>query len=149
MEKSKQPYYFMSGMAYLEKELGNYRDSIGWYKKAWENSVGQATRIQWGSNYLLNVVDLAPEDSAEIQRTGKQIIRELSEQKDGLHQSSRKRLDRINSRLIEWADEDPENAERQAVLDTLRGELDQLCKANTDPENQAFCTKFLIDDSHA
>ena len=149
METSKQPYYFMSGMGYLEKESGNKAAAIDWYKKAWDAAEGPATRIQWGSNYLFALIELSPDNTGEIAAAGATLFDELAQQKDGLYHRSRGRMDRLGSKLLVWAEpaegESTTVAQRQVVLSTLRGRMDSLC-VDIQPGSEAFesCESFLL-----
>ena len=101
---TKHPYYLMSDLGFMEAQLGNNQQSLNWYKKAWDSSKGPATRIQWGVNYVVNLVELAPEDIAGISLSYKAIIAELAEQNNGLHQRTAVRMGNLSDALESWAD---------------------------------------------
>ena len=140
MEKSKQPYYFMASMGYLERELGNGEASLNWYRKAWEASQGAATRVQWGTNYMFAMVKLSPDALDDIQLTGTAIFSLLAGQPDGLHHRSRSRMNRLSTTLVEWskpAQGDTTTLEQRGeVLRVLRAEMDKLC-ADVEPETES------------
>ena len=149
MEVSKQPYYFMSGMGYLEKEAGDGEQAIYWYKKAWDAAQGPATRIQWGTNYLDALLELSPDDIDAIGAAGTKIFDELTQQTDGLHHRSSTRMDRLSTTLLAWAepaeDDSTTGAQRQVVLRALRREMDRRCEhGQAEGEGAATCESFLI-----
>ena len=141
MEVSKQPYYFMSGMGALESKAGNKEDALDWYRKAWENSSGGATRIQWGSNYLRALVKLHPEDGPKIQETGLTILREAAGQTAGLHHRSARGIDRMSEQLLEWGNNDGSDESRHQVLQVLKLEMEEVCGEMT--QRTETCDTFL------
>ena len=148
IEISSQPYYFMSGMAYLEKQAGNADAAIAWHKQAWDAAQGPATRIQWGSNYLFALIALSPDDIEGIRAAGTILFNELAQQKDGLHQRTSGRMNRLSRTLLAWAEpaagETTTAQQRQLVLDQLRSQMDKLCSGAA-PEGEGFatCESFL------
>lgn len=149
MEVSTQPYYFMSGMAYLETRAGNTDAAITWHRKAWNAARGPATRIQWGSSYLFALIELDADNVEAINTTGTAVLAELAQQQDGLYQRSSGRMDRLSSKLQAWAglpQAGPTVRERrQEVLNNLRGEMDRLCAGiAAASEAPASCHSFLV-----
>jgi len=145
---SKQPYYFMADMGYLEKKSGNAAEAINWYKKSWEVARGPATRIQWGTNYMFALIELQPDDLAEIGAAGSMLLVELEQQQDGLYHRSRGRMDRLSQKLLDWAEpaegDSTTGAQRRALLDTLRDKMDRLCEGfETESEAYNSCENFL------
>lgn len=146
---SKQPYYFMSDMGYLEKEVGNPVEAIEWYRKAWLAAEGPATRVQWGTDYLFALLELSPDASDEITAAGAEVFGELAAQTDGLHHRSRARMDRLSDRLLAWSQpvegQGKPSTERLAVLSAMRTEMDGIC-TGVEPGSEAgeTCETFLI-----
>ncbi|WP_167854808.1 thioredoxin family protein [Mangrovimicrobium sediminis] len=149
IEVSKQPYYFMSGMASLERKAGNTRDALDWYRRAWDAASGPATRVQWGSSYLLAQIDLSPEDAGGIRDTGRAVLAELAEQTDGLHHRSALRMQRVSRALLDWAAAEALEAgvfdQRQAVLATLRSGMEAVCALQS--ERPEVCDTFLVAEA--
>jgi thioredoxin-related protein len=150
MAVSRQPYYFMSAMGYLEKEAGNNEAAVNWYRKAWEAARGPATRVQWGINYLSALLELSPGDVTVIGATGNTVFAELAAQPDGLHHRNIARMDRLGERLLAWSEASVEEEraaipERQAVVSALRGEMDKLCEGVSGEGDAAeTCASFLV-----
>ncbi len=140
LDISKQPYYFMSGLGYLEKQEGNDNRALEWYRKAWETSRGPATRFQWGCNYLMARLELRPDDLEDIEQDGRRLLEELSRQPDSLHNRTRLRLELLGNTLVAWAD----TAERREVLATLRSDLTPVCEAvQRASAAEQTCQEFL------
>src|SRR5262249_17221913 len=61
LTRSHSPYYFMLGLAANAKKRGDKATALSWYERAYDTSVGDATRLQWGTSYINALVDLAPQ----------------------------------------------------------------------------------------
>ena len=75
-------------------------------------------------------------------------LRELAQQKDGLHQRSSGRIDKLSQSLLAWAAVDDTDAasldKRAQVLGNLRGEMDKVCaNLSTNAGTPASCATFL------
>jgi len=77
LEKSASPYYFMSGLAYLEEEQGNLAEALAWRRKAYEYSTGEATRFQWGASYVRAIIRITPEDHKLVMASSMKLFDEL------------------------------------------------------------------------
>ena len=141
---SKQPYYFMSDLGYLEKQLGNNNQAVDWYKRAWESSKGPATRIQWGVNYVVNAIELTPDDVVAIGASSEAIITELSQQSDGFYQRTSMRMNSLSSKLMAWSTE-THHSDRQVIIDNLRQQIEQLC-ATFEGRSKLSCQRFLVQE---
>ncbi|MGB2466357.1 MAG: hypothetical protein ACPH96_06755, partial [Porticoccaceae bacterium] len=80
------------------------QEALNWYKQAWDSSVGPATRIQWGVNYLVNLIELTPQDIASIELASTQVLEELSGQNNGFYQRTATRIGQLDAKLAAWAD---------------------------------------------
>ncbi len=144
LEKSKQPYYFMAVLADLERETGNDAAALDWYRRAWEQSRGPATRLQWGVNYFTAQLELSPDDLAAIEHTGRAVLGELSGQPAALHQRNASRVQRMGEQLYDWQQAAEDATEKQArraeVIGHLRKELDGICQQQSGLP--AVCASF-------
>ncbi len=140
---SKQPYYFMADLGYLEAEEGNGEVALAWYRQAWEGAKGPATRQQWGVNYLQALVRFSPDAVATIGSTGQALLTELAEQADGLHQRTARGVERMSNLLLAWAEEQPADASRQQVISSLRQQMDRFCTGLQGVAPEA-CASFLV-----
>lgn len=66
LPRSHSPYYFMLSLAGSAKRRGDTAGALEWYRRAWQEAVGPATRLQWGVTYLTSLIELAPGDAARI-----------------------------------------------------------------------------------
>lgn len=74
LPRSHSPYYFMLSLAASAKRRNDVAGVLDWYGKAWQASVGPATRLQWGVTYLLSLIDLAPHDTARIEQAAQGLL---------------------------------------------------------------------------
>jgi hypothetical protein len=49
---------------------------VNWYEQAYNASKGPATRLQWGSNYVVSLVDLTPADAPRIEKAVSSVFDE-------------------------------------------------------------------------
>ena len=136
--KSKQPYYYMVSLAEIEQRAGNKDVAISWLKKAYDASQGQATRFQWGANYLKGLLEMAPAETQLIQETTVRLISELQEG-GGFFQRPKAQLQRLEGQLQEWG----EAQEDEEVLSTIRKSVSAVCLADTQEESRKACEAFL------
>jgi len=140
IDNAQAPYYFMSGMAYLEQKEGNMDAALDWRRQAWENTRQPVHQISWGRGYLLRLLEQTPENTAEVQRVGSAVIGEILDSQDGIEIYTRS-LDKLNTALEQWSSDD---AQRLAVLSALRQQVDTACTALPDGDTVAeFCASFL------
>lgn len=149
LEVSDQPYYFMSGMGYLDREAGNNTEALAWYRRAWDAAQGPATRVQWGSNYLLALLKLSPDDLDRIAATGAAIMAELAAQTEGLAHRNTSGLNRVSRNMLTWMQPadgaTSTEQQRRAVASGLRSEMDKLCTgAGEATDALATCESFLV-----
>lgn len=136
--KSKQPYYYMVSLAEIEQRAGNKDVAISWLNKAYDASQGQATRFQWGANYLKGLLEMAPAETQLIQETTVRLISELQEG-GGFFQRPKAQLQRLEGQLQEWG----EAQEDEEVLSTIRKSVLAVCLADTQEESRKACEAFL------
>jgi hypothetical protein len=139
IDRSKAPFYFMSGMGYIEREAGNNAAALDWYRRAWEATANPLDRARWGSGYLRQVVKLAPEDAAEIERVGVALMEDMLSQPEGLAAYERT-LQRLRTMLQDWA---AESADRLAIAGRVLAELDAQCAVAIDDGMPDVCGEPL------
>ncbi len=146
MADTRQPHYYMSWLGEIHKEAGRPREALDWFRRAWEEARGPYTRFQWGSGYLREVLELDPGDAATVETASRQVLGELLAQPDAFANRNRQRLERLESAYRDWAASEGPAAERTAVLDRLRGLVQQACPgfdASRDDSLRARCEAFL------
>ena len=141
LAKSHSPYYLMSSLGSNAKKQGRNDEAVSWYGKAWEQSKGPATRLQWGSSYISALVDLAPGDTTKITATAAKIFAEAGKDKGAFHQRSARSLKRIAEKLAIWNTADS----HQTELAKLTSQLDGICKKlpAADPQRKS-CNEVLV-----
>ena len=137
LERSKQPYYFMTGLAGIAEAEGNVDEAVDWYRKGWEASKGPATRFQWGYYYLAGLIELQPENTQLIHDTTVTLVTELQAQ-GGFFQRPKAQLASIENYLTEWG---VDNAE---ALSNIRSSVLAVCaESGAAEESRATCEAFL------
>ncbi|SFV13555.1 thioredoxin family protein [Pseudoduganella namucuonensis] len=96
---SHAPYYFMLSLAAAARRRGDIPGTLGWYEKAWQASAGSATRLQWGTTYLVSVIDLTPEDQPRIEAAAQAMAQEIAATADAYQQRNRNQLQRLAGKL--------------------------------------------------
>lgn len=135
--RSKAPYYYMPELSQLAEERGDRKTAVSWLKKAYESADGSATRIQWGTMYVVGLIRLTPDDSAGIEAAATQVIGELAGEPDGYRQRSRQHFDHLASSLKTWSKQ--HHQEGSAMLGRLR----QKMKASCDSKQTSECSSWL------
>ena len=116
LARSHSPYYLMSQLGGNARKLGRNGEALQWYEQAFARSEGPATRLQWGASYFGALVDLAPQDSARIERVARQLVAEAAKDPAAFHERSARSLQRMGSRLADWN----RDGQHDAVLRRLR-----------------------------
>jgi tetratricopeptide (TPR) repeat protein len=123
LARSPAPYYFMLSLGSNARKRGDRAAALDWYQRAYETSVGPATRLQWGSTYVRNLVELAPQESARIERTARAVLAEIEPKPESFHARNASVLKRLGRGLNEWGQKNGQ----QAIVARLRVQLDDLC----------------------
>jgi protein disulfide-isomerase len=139
-ERSPSPYYYLGTLGDLAESMGRGEEALSWHAKAYASARGAATRFQWGSDYLLAVLRLAPDDSERVRETGFAVLGEL-DAPDAIYRRSRTRLLKLDAALRDWAKSDPA---RQAAATALRSRMSDTCgKLPADDPASATCRAFV------
>ena len=138
LDISKQPYYFMVGLADIEQRAGNHDAAMDWLKKAWDASRGPATRFQWGYYYLAGLLEMRPDDEQLIHDTTLRLITELQEG-SGFYLRPKAQLARLETRLYDWSD----SLGNTDALERIRESILGVCAAEPGGESRATCESFL------
>ena len=123
LARSHSPYYLMSQLAGNARKLGRKDEALGWYRQAWEQSVGPATRLQWGASYVSALVDLAPQDGRRIEQAAARVFTEAGRDAGALHDRSGRSLQRIGKKLASWN----ADGKQAATIRRLQAKVDALC----------------------
>jgi hypothetical protein len=140
LEKSKSPYYFMLDLAELAKKAGHKDEAVQWLARAYEGARGPATRFQWGSSYLLGLIEMAPENSEAIEKVGLELLGELDDSPDAFYQRTRLRLEQLSTKLLDWG----KTGDRSKVIESLRNRAGEICRGMLEgDEGRPSCEGFL------
>lgn len=139
LDISKEPYYFMVGLADIEQRAENYDAAVDWLKQAYDATTGPATRFQWGYYYLAGLIEMKPEETALIHSVTVGLIDEL-QNSGGLYHRPKSQLARMEQRLLAWSEEYGHAAE----LAEIRSSVQAICKtAMHQDESRETCDAFL------
>ncbi len=144
LEKSKSPYYFMLDLAELAEKAGRKQEAVDWLARAYLGAKGPATRLQWGYNYLVGMLEMTPEDVQGIERAGLSVLGELDGSSDAFYQRTRTRLEQLDAKLLEWG----KTGEAAQVVKTLRARTVEICrKLPANDPGRENCEKFLAAEA--
>jgi thiol-disulfide isomerase/thioredoxin len=139
MAQSKSPYYYMLDLASLDEKHGHIDAAVNWLTQAYAQSQGAATRFQWGTDYLMGLIRMKPNDDAAIRSAGLSVLGEL-DGPDRIYRRTRARLERLDRVLSKWN----AKGDHSATIAALRQRMDVICGQipKADPANAA-CRGFL------
>lgn len=140
LAKSHSPYYLMSELASNAKKRGDKAEALHWYGEAFARSEGPATRLQWGNSYVTALVDMAPTDDAEIEKTASTLFTEAAALPDAFYERSARSLQRTGTKLQAWN----QGGAHQATMKRLQARLDAVCAPLSAGDGQrAACERIL------
>jgi len=140
LEKSTTPYYFMLDLAELAKKAGQKDEAVQWLAKAYEGAKGPATRFQWGSSYLVGLIEMTPENSQAIEKVGLAVLGELDDSPDAFYQRTRLRLEQLSTKLLDWG----KTGDRAKVIESLRNRAGEICRGMPEGDKgRSSCEGFL------
>lgn len=123
LPKALSPYYHMLVLAANAKARGDKQASLDWAEKAWNESKGPATRLQWGSSYVNRLIDMAPQDETRIKVATARVLSELESVPETFYERNRRGLEKMGTGLLAWND----TGRHTAVMKELRAQLDTIC----------------------
>ncbi len=143
--KAVAPYYHMLGLAGNAKKRDDLKGALYWYEQAWKRSEGTATRIQWGTGFVGQVVELAPNEVARVEAAASAVISELQPKGETFYERNQRSLTRMATRLIKWQGADPTRARVvERVKSQLARKCSQLKSSDTGRDNCYSVFKPLI-----
>lgn len=142
LSRSASPFYFMSGLAVIAEKQENFAEAVEWRRKAYEASTGEATRFQWGANYVLTMIKLTPENTDAILARSVDLLDEFHETGEAFAGRNFQILKRLNSRLADWR-----QARELSVLaftNTIRSMCDVQAAGSIEAEN---CESLFVEEA--
>lgn len=140
LKRSHSPYYFMSTLGSNAKKRGDKVAAANWYEQAYNAAKGPATRLQWGSNYVSNLVDLAPNDDARIEKAVQNVFSEAAKVDNAFYERNRAYLEKMGKKLTDWNKE----GKHQVAYLKARTQLDGICgKLSASDPQKTVCQGVL------
>jgi len=141
LEKSASPYYFMSGLGSIAEKDNNFEEALAWRKKAYENSVGVATRFQWGANYVLAMIRMAPEEHQAIADGASALLSEFDVSGEMFAGRNFRILKRLNDNVRTWG------KEQKTETLAFEPEVEKLCDDQKQASlQQQNCRSLFVED---
>jgi thiol-disulfide isomerase/thioredoxin len=139
LPRSHSAYYLMSQLGANARQQGRNAEALDWYAQSYDKAEGPATRLQWGSGYLRQLVDLAPADAARIERTWAALLADAAKDEAAFEGRSLRSLQRAAEKLLAW------NAEGSAPARTrMQAQLDTLCRQVDAADGQRAACQALF-----
>lgn len=123
LARSHSPYYLMSQLGGNAKKQGKTADALRWFEEAFNKSEGPATRLQWGSNYFGALIELAPQDTARIEKAASQLFTEAAKDPGAFYERSERSLKKVAGLLAKWG----QTPAQAAAVGRLKAQLDGVC----------------------
>ena len=123
LPKAVSAYYHMLVLASNAKLRGDKEGALDWAEKAYAGSMGPATRLQWGSGYVQKLIEMAPQDSARIEKAATQVIAELDAAPETFYERNRRSLEKMGSQLNAWN----AGGKHAPVVQKLTAQLNGVC----------------------
>lgn len=143
IERSESPFYFMSYLADLAEEQGDPAEAVSWLARAYETARGRATRFQWGTNYLLGLMELAPDDVERIRSESLRVFEELMRLDDAFAGRNHARILRLADKYREWSSQKAHAVEIAAVRSRLLPACADLSDDGGEQSLRARCSEFF------
>jgi thioredoxin-like negative regulator of GroEL len=140
VEISKFPEYIMLDLAALARRAGQTDEALAWLEKAWQKARGPATRFQWGTSYVIGLLEMAPDNRERIENVTVALFRELEAESDAFFLRTTARMSRLASRFEEWNS----NTERRGSIDRIRDQVGLVCAKLAEGDvSRNNCEEFL------
>jgi thiol-disulfide isomerase/thioredoxin len=143
LPRAVAPYYHMLVLAGNAKKRGDSKGALEWYELAWRKSEGPATKLQWGSNYVGNVVDLTPTDVKRVAGAAAAVISGLEAKNETFFERNERSLQKMAKKLTTWQGSD---SARVKAVTKLKQQLAQTCaKLPAKQPGRANCEAVFSD----
>lgn len=141
LKRSHSPYYFMSSLGSNAKKRGDKVNAVNWYEQAYTASTGPATRLQWGSNYLINLAELTPDDEARISKVAQAYFDEVATTENAFYERNRAYLQKLAQSLLTWNKAN----KHSAALQKIRTQINGICgKLPAQDQQRSVCQNLFV-----
>jgi thiol-disulfide isomerase/thioredoxin len=143
ISKASQPHYFMSGLAELAQKAGHYDEAIEWRARAYRAAEGQATRFQWGTDYVVGLIEMTPDDAGAIEQAATELFGELRRSAaTAFYHRNVLRMDRLARALSDWN----RDGRHTASIERIRAAERSICGSiDAGLESRHHCEAFLAE----
>jgi thiol-disulfide isomerase/thioredoxin len=124
LSRAVAPYYHMLVLAGNAKKRGDAKGALQWYEQAWKKSEGPATRLQWGANYVGNIMELTPTDVARVAAAASSVIGSLQPKNETFFERNERSLQKMARKLTAWQSKD---STRASAVAKLKAQLARTC----------------------
>jgi thioredoxin-related protein len=134
LPKAMSPYYHMLVLSANAKARGDIPKALQWAERAWTESQGPATRLQWGTGYVNKIMELNPNDEARVAKAATAIIAELEVAPDTFYERNTRSLQRMAQKMHAWNKQGAHSAtvkKANAQLNTVCNKLPAMDVART------------------
>ena len=142
LDDAAAPYYFISWLASLKSNAGDSEEAVALYRQAWQAAGGRYTRFRFGSTYLRQLMDLAPESVAQVETDSLAILDELLAHDDAFALGNKLRLGQLQTAYEGWN----EDGKHGQTLATIRARVQDACErfpGDGEDSQQERCRGFL------
>ncbi len=140
LEKSAAPYYFMSSLGSIAEQEEQFDEALNWREKAYRAAEGEATRFQWGTEYVRAMIRMSPEDEGRIVAQAVALLKEFDRQEQLLAGRNFRRLQGLSRDLGDWREA------RLLEASDFTAEVETLCEAQPPGSTEAENCQSLIGD---
>lgn len=124
LPRAVAPYYHMLVLGSNAKKRNDAKGALQWYEQAWKKSEGPATRIQWGTGFVGQLLELAPGEIARVEGAATAVISQLDPRNETFYERNQRSLRKMASRLAQWQGIDPA---RTKSVDNIKQRLAKTC----------------------
>ena len=142
LEISQSPFYFMTDLAEVAELSGKTEEAIDWLRRAYDESSGEATRVQWGYDYVSGLLRMIPADTSLIENETIRFIGQFDGQQNAFYQRTRERLGKLDSQFREW---NADGANDKSIR-LIRTKMQTICASIPETDaSRTTCDSFLVE----
>ncbi len=142
LDETVAPYYYMSWIAGMKREKGDNEQALEWYRKAYDSAAGRYTRFRWGSIYLRQRIQLAPDDAQTLETDSLAILDELLTFDDAFAGGNFTRLGQLESAYEGWNEDGRHDPTIAQIRDRVHAACDRYPEGDEDAQ-RSRCRSFL------
>ena len=130
----------MSTLAELEEKQGHPAEALRWTEKAYRETVGKNSRLQWGVRYVRYLIEHEPKGHGRIEATSHELLTDSVKRTDSFSGRNLRSLNRLAKALKGWS-----SAEKVKLADEKAiGLAGFSCtRSGLNPESRARCEALL------